>query len=301
MAELDKGAAPDRGAGLERARASRDEDAVAAFAEELKAWRAARGWTQGELAARINYSEALIAQVETCRKPATMQLAEALDRTLATPGYTSNEPGNPSTPGTFMRIAKRIRKMSFPVAFRPFTDAEEEATALYIFEHALFPGLFQTEDYAREVLATYPRATDEQIDDRLAARLSRQDILERNKPPRIWLLLNEPVLRGRVGSPKTMNHQLLRMAEASRRPNVAVQVLPEGLHIAMQGSFHVAEVDGVCTAAFIEDAIDGRTTQNPAILNQLSDFFRYLQMEAMSPNASRDFMERLAEELWSEP
>ncbi len=69
----------------------------------------------------------------------------------------------------------------------------------------------------------------------------------------------------------------------------------------MQGSFHIAEVNGVNTAAFIEDATDGHTTQDPATLNRLSDLFRYLQMEAMSPSASRDLMEKVAAETWSEP
>jgi transcriptional regulator with XRE-family HTH domain len=50
----------------------KDQDAMAAFADELKAWRAARGWTQGQLAAQTNYSEQMIAQVETSRKPAAV-------------------------------------------------------------------------------------------------------------------------------------------------------------------------------------------------------------------------------------
>src|SRR5215813_1549591 len=91
----------------------KDQDALMAFAEEVKAWRAARGWTQGELGAAVNYSESMIAQVEACYKPATMQLAEALDRVFGTPGYAKAEPGKPGTPGTFMRLAARIRKMSF--------------------------------------------------------------------------------------------------------------------------------------------------------------------------------------------
>jgi hypothetical protein len=81
-----------------------------------------------------------------------------------------------------MRLAARIRKLSFPVAFRPFTDAEEEATTLLIFEHAFFPGLFQTESYAQAVLETHPHVTPEQVAERLAARLSRQTILARDKP-----------------------------------------------------------------------------------------------------------------------
>jgi DNA-binding XRE family transcriptional regulator len=279
----------------------KDQDALSTFAEELKAYRAACGWTQGELALRINYSEALIAHVETCRKPPTVQLAKALDRVFTTPGFTEDEPGKPGTPGTFTRLAARIRKMSFPVAFRPFTGFEEEASALFIFEHALFPGLFQVEDYARFLITTYPGATPEFVVDRVAARLSRQEILARDNPPRVWVLLYEPVLRTLVDSPQTMFSQVMRMVEASQRPNITVQVLPDGLHVAAKGDFHIAEVTGTPVAAYTEDATDGRTTQDIPTLSMLSERFRYLQTEAMTPTASREFMEKVAKESWSEP
>jgi transcriptional regulator with XRE-family HTH domain len=277
----------------------KDQDAISAFAEELRAWRTARGWTQGELAAKVNYSESLIALVETCRSAATMDLGRALDRVFGTPGYAPATQDKPESPGTFLRLAVRIRKLSFPVAFRPFTEAEEEATALYIFEHALFPGLFQTEDYAREVLASHPNTSDDQVANRLVARMSRQAIFDRNTPPHVWMLINEPVLNHPVGTSKTMHDQIMRVVELSQRPNFAVQVLPDGLHVAMQGSFHIAEVDGVCKAAFIEDATDGHTTQDPETVNGLSRLLRYLQMEAMTPSASREYMEKVARDQWS--
>jgi len=74
----------------------------------LNAWRAARGWTQGELAAKVNYSESLIALVETCRSAATMELGRGLDRVFSTPGYAPANGDKPETPGTFMRLAVRI-------------------------------------------------------------------------------------------------------------------------------------------------------------------------------------------------
>jgi transcriptional regulator with XRE-family HTH domain len=279
---------------------SKDQDALVAFAEELKAWRAARGWTQGDLGAAVNYSESMIAQVEACFKPATMQLAEALDRVFGTPGYARAESGALGTPGTFMRLAKRIRMMSFPVAFRPFTGFDEEATTLMIFEHSFLPGLFQTEAYARAVLLTHPHATDEQVEQRLSARLSRQPILAGDNPPHVWVIISEPVLHVLVGSAETMHGQLINMIGLSRLPNVTVQILPTTQHAAIQGSFHLAEVQGTSTAAFIADATDGRTTQDPATLNALSARFRYLQSEAMSPSASRERMEKVAKETWSE-
>jgi transcriptional regulator with XRE-family HTH domain len=279
---------------------SKDQDSIAAFAEELKAWRAARGWTQGELAAQVNYSESLIALVETCRAVPSMDLGRALDRLFATPGYAPAKDGTPEKPGTFMRIAVRIRKLSFPASFRPFTGYEEEATALYVFEHAVFPGLFQTREYARALLATYPSVTDEQVADRLTARLSRQEIVARDIPPRVWVLLYEPVLYTLVDSPQTMYKQITRMIEASRMPSVTAQVLPAGLHAAVKGDFHIAEIDGSEDAAYVDDVMDGRTTQDPATVKWLSERFRYLQTEAMTPSTSREFMMKVAEEQWSE-
>ena len=144
----------------------------------------------------------------------------------------------------------------------------------------------------------HPGVTTEQAAGRLSGRLSRQDILARDNPPRFWVLLYEPVLHTLVDSPETMYRQLIHMVEMSRRPNVTVQVLPSGLHVAVKGAFHIAEVDAAMTAAYTEDVTDGRTTQDPATLSVLSERFRYLQTEAMTPSVSRVFMEKVAEERW---
>jgi transcriptional regulator with XRE-family HTH domain len=123
-----------------------------------RAHRSAHGWTQADLAAKTSYSESLIAQVETCRKAPTAELARALDRVFATPGFTEDAPGVPGTPGTFGRLVVRLRNLPFPVSFRSFAPHEAEATALYTFEHSLIPGLLQTEAYARAILETHPDA-----------------------------------------------------------------------------------------------------------------------------------------------
>jgi hypothetical protein len=63
---------------------------------------------------------------------------------------------------------------------------------------------------------------------------------------------------------------------------------------------HIAEKTAVTSAAYTEDVTDGHTIQDPEILNVLSERFRYLQIEAMTARASREFMEKVAEERWSE-
>src|SRR5580698_2375501 len=105
----------------------KDRDKLALFADELKAHRDARGWTQADLGGSINYSDSLIAQVETCWRPPSKELARALDRVFETPGFTEDSQGAPGKPGTFGRIAARLGDLPFPASFRSFAPYEAEA------------------------------------------------------------------------------------------------------------------------------------------------------------------------------
>jgi Domain of unknown function (DUF5753) len=62
---------------------------------------------------------------------------------------------------------------------------------LRLFEHTLIPGLFQTEDYARATLAAHPPTSADVVEERVAARLARQEILTREDPPSpiLWVLM----------------------------------------------------------------------------------------------------------------
>jgi hypothetical protein len=83
----------------------------------------------------------------------------------------------------------------FPASFRPFTVYEAETSALRWYEHSLVPGLLQTEGYARAVLSTRPGSTEDQIEEQVAARLRRQEVLSREDPPPppLYVLLDEGV------------------------------------------------------------------------------------------------------------
>ncbi len=113
------------------------------------------------------------------------------------------------TPGTFARLERRLRDMPFPASFRPFTVYEAEATALRWYEHSLVPGLLQTRNYARAVLSTRPGSTADQIEEQVAARLRRQEVLSRDdpRPPLLYVLLDEAVLHRPVGSAEMMHDQ----------------------------------------------------------------------------------------------
>jgi transcriptional regulator with XRE-family HTH domain len=281
----------------------KDRDALAWFADELRAHRNTQGWTQADVAAKTMYSESLIAQVETCRKAATPELAKALDRVFQTPGFTEDAPGVLSTPGTFGRMVVRLRNLPFPASFRSFAPHEAEATALYIFEHSMIPGLLQTEAYARAILETHPDVTEDVVNERLAGRLSRQEILERDEPPPpvVCALIDQSALNREIGGPVAMRDQLMHLAAMSRRPNITVQIIPNtGAHPGLLGAFTVADLGGSPGIVNLEDIADGRVTEEAATVSMVALRFHSLRGDALSKGASRDLIEGVIQERWKE-
>jgi transcriptional regulator with XRE-family HTH domain len=189
--------------------------ALMAFAEELRAWREKAGMSRDELAARVSYSPSLIAMIETGRRSPSRKLAELLDEVFG-------------TPGAFARHEKRLRDVPFPASFRPFTVYEAEATALRWYEHSLVPGLLQTGGYARAVLSTRPNSTEDEIEELVAARMARQEVLVREDPPSplLYVLLDEGVLHRPVAMPEVMRDQVTHLVGLSQRHGVTIQVVP---------------------------------------------------------------------------
>jgi DNA-binding XRE family transcriptional regulator len=280
----------------------KDRDALALFADELKAHRETQNWTQADLAPKIAYSESLIALVETCRRAPSKDLAKALDRLFATPGFAEESPGFPGAAGTFGRLAARLRNLPFPASFRSFTPYEAEAVALHVFEHSLIPGLLQTEGYARAVLSTRPNTPEEEISNLVAGRVARQNVLWRQDPPApiLWALIDEGVLYRPVAPAEVIYEQLNHLAEVSRRPNITVQIIPysAGGHTGLLGACTIADLVGATGIVNLEDIADGRVTDDPATVSQVTLRFNSLRSEALPKGASRDLIARVAEEKW---
>lgn len=281
----------------------KDSDQWRTFAQVLRAHREQKRWSQKDLASRLNFSESLIAQVETCRRPPSMPLARGLDRVFGTPGYAPETSTSPENPGVFMILAANLRKMAFSIPFGSFAPHEASADELYVFEHSLIPGPLQTSGYARSVLGTRPNTTEDELDALVISRLARRDILTRSDPPPplCWFLLDEGVLYRPVAPPKDMREQLLDLVTMSGLPNVTIQVLPyaAGGHTGLLGACTIAETAGQPSIVNLEDMSDGRVSEDPATVNEIKLRFKTLQSEALPKSASRQLILRAAEEKWT--
>jgi transcriptional regulator with XRE-family HTH domain len=123
----------------------------------------------------------------------------------------------------------------------PYFGLEAAASFIREFELQFVPGLLQIEDYARAVIRLGNLPSEEEVVRRAEARVSRQDILLREDPPKLWAVMDEGALRRTIGGPEVMRKQLRHLIEMCDHPAITLQILPftAGAHRAMGGPFTI--------------------------------------------------------------
>jgi hypothetical protein len=141
-----------------------------------------------------------------------------------------------STPGWWQGYADIL-----PHWVEPYFGLEAAASFIREYELQMVPGLLQTEDYARAVIRLGNLLSDEEVNRRTQARISRQHILHREDPPRVWAVLDEGALSRIIGGRDVMRSQLRHLIEMCEHPAVTLQILPfsAGAHRAMGGPFTI--------------------------------------------------------------
>jgi Domain of unknown function (DUF5753) len=124
--------------------------------------------------------------------------------------------------------------------------------------------------------------------------MARQGILDRPKPPEMWVLVDEAVLHRLIGSRKIMYDQLLHLADASCRQRITVQVVP-----AEVGAFILAGFDGAPSILYAETAVEGQTIEKSSLVGKAALAFDRLRAEALPRGPSRDLIGKVAEERWT--
>jgi hypothetical protein len=142
-----------------------------------------------------------------------------------------------NTPGWWHRYGDVL-----PNWFQSYLGLEAAAALIRTYEVQFVPGLLQTKDYARAVvLLGHGHADAEEIGRRVDLRMARQQVHTRPEPPRLWAVVDEGALRRPVGGQRVMHAQVEALIDATKLPNVRLQVIPfhAGGHAAAGGSFTI--------------------------------------------------------------
>ncbi|MCT2590877.1 helix-turn-helix domain-containing protein [Streptomyces sp. N2-109] len=189
-------------------------------------------------------------------------------------------------------------------SYPDFINYEESADYIRSFQAQLIAGLLQTPDYARAIVRAAPGVLDgNQVDDLVTARMERQEVLNRNDPPRLCVIQGESALRVPIGGEKTMGNQLDHLVQMAARPHVEVQVLPDraGAHAGLMGSFVLfsfpaaAFSDVVC----VEHRTGTLYMETQEETEQYTLIFDSLRSSALSPADSIDMITQVRQELYA--
>ncbi|OCC09805.1 helix-turn-helix transcriptional regulator [Streptomyces sp. PTY087I2] len=259
-----------------------DASPLAYYGSELRRQREAHGLTQPQLGTSIFCTGSLIGQIETTKKIPTRDFSERVDAALG-------------TDGTFSRLVGLVLRSQLPTWFQPFADMEARAAYISTYQAQLVYGLLQTEEYARAVLAT---GMPKDLDALVAARMERQRILEREKPPLAWAILDESVLYRPIGGNEVMRAQLQKLLDFATHRWMRIQVLPfeAGEHASLAGSFTGMRFDDDPDIIYTEDLISGHMTANPETVREGSLRYAHLQATALSVEESVARISRVMEE-----
>jgi len=128
-----------------------------------------------------------------------------------------------------------------PHWLEPYFGLEAAASFIRNYELQFVPGLLQTENYARALIRLGNAPAEDDVVRRVEARLSRQQILLRESPPRLWAVMDEGALRRPIGGRTVMRDQVRHLIELCDHPFVTLQILPfhSGAHPAMGGPFTI--------------------------------------------------------------
>lgn len=188
-----------------------------------------------------------------------------------------------------------------PVWMQTYLGAEQAASVIRCFQVQRVPGLLQTADYAQaSVRLAHPDAGAEEVDRRVALRMTRQRILHRRQATRLWAVIDEAALRRPVGGLAVMRAQLRHLIEVCGLPQVTVQILPfrTGGHAAEGGPVTILRLPGgeLPDVVYLEQLTTGLYPDRPAEIECYWDAMNRLVVEAESPDETPTILHRILQE-----
>lgn len=257
------------------------------LASELRRLRERAGLTIDEVGEKLECSASKVSRIETGQVGVTPRDARDM---LELYGI------EPDELEALVHLAREARNKGWWHAYGEiftgaFVGLESEACSLRAFQALLVPGLLQTEDYVRAVIrAIRPDATEQQVERKVAGRITRQKLLTEPDPPEYWAVIDEAVLHRTVGGTAVQRRQLLHLCAMAALPHVTLQVVPfgAGAHPGMEGPFLILSFPEPADP----DVVYVENTTNGVYLEQQSDvrtytlMFDHLRAAALRPEES---------------
>lgn len=258
------------------------------FGAEMRRLREEAQLSQGAVASRLGCTQTQVSRLEAATRTPSKSDAERLDRLFGAGGGT-----------LFIGLHRRI--LARPGSPDWFTSWAEEiepaALVLRSWDPLLVPGLLQTESYARHLFTHGPRATPDEVEERVQARMRRGQILDKDDPPLLLVLIDEGVLRRRVNGPEVMREQLGYLLEVARRPAVSIQVVDSECMSGLAGPFMIAELpNGQPDIIHADSPVQGQVTTDPIYVTSIWNRYEAIRQWAYPDHMSLKMIDEVRRE-----
>ncbi|MFF7179401.1 Scr1 family TA system antitoxin-like transcriptional regulator [Streptomyces sp. NPDC008121] len=256
------------------------------YGEELKRRRESAGLTQERLSELTIISRTHLAHMEAGRRRPDVADARRLDQVLDAGGF-------------FERFLPTLDGKKVAEHFAEALEFEGQATTIREYAPKLVPGILQTEPYARAVLSSgHPPKSEQSRDKLLVTRLARARILDDFDSPVVWMLLDEAVLRHRIGGPAVMCEQLRHIVSLGESRRIRVHVLPftVGAHAVLEGFVSLMWFKDQPPIAYVEGLKSGRVWETPSVVRECQEVYDHALGDALSHRESLALIRSVAEE-----
>ena len=192
--------------------------------------------------------------------------------------------------------------------YQQFIGLEHEAASMAIWHVDVVTGLLQTEAYARHIIGSYSRVEPMppgMIGRLVRVRMRRQQVLNR-EGLHLSVVLDESVLRRRIGDEAVMYDQLQRLVQEADRPRMTLQILPLNAQHTVFGESFVIFGFRDDSDAMLHDVVVTEQLRNSVTLEGEREThlhriaFQRLSDAALDPAASRALILQTAESYWSD-
>jgi transcriptional regulator with XRE-family HTH domain len=202
-----------------------------------------------------------------------------------------------NTPGWLQQHGSRLPKQLITLI-----NHEDKAVSYSDIQPMLVPGLLQTGDYARAAISRVADVPATEVEERVAARLARQCLFNRDWPPRFTFYLHESVLRLPVGGPEVMADQLCHLLRMSVRSCITLRVIPVslGAHAATAGPFIFMEFAEFKPVVYLESPTSCLFLEKSEEIQAYRLILAALAETALGEGESRELIASLATELYAD-
>ncbi len=253
----------------------------------LRRLRTGLGLTVEDVAEKLMCSTAKISRMETgARRPVPRDVRDLCAL------YHVDE----LAAAELMKLTKEAREQGWWTQYEdlnlyPYIGLEQDASSITAYSVLYLHGLVQTEDYARAIIkAIAPKIAPAILQQRVDARLRRQELLEQGSPPSYRLLLDEAALRRPIGGPVVMAAQIAKLLELSAAGKVRVQLIPftAGAYSVADLGFTLLEFSEplLPPVVFVEGLVGSPYYERPVDVVRYRESIENIRDSALSPRDS---------------